>query len=333
MFYKATLSVSFYSLLITSSRSSWQGKINRLKSLELCYSGVRDLHLSRLNDLSTLEELNLDSCPVGDWAIAYLAESCAFPNLRNLDLADTDLTDLGMAHLPKFTKLTRLSLFHCNISNAGLRHLISMSSLEILNLDSRDISDEGLIVLQALTNLKALDVFSARITDRGCSYLAKVKSLETLDLCGGGIGDLGCISLATLDNLTSLNLSQNERITNRGVAALAALSTLRALNLSNTRINSGALRYLSGLKHLESLAMYGCSGICDNGGLIEFQEALPKLKCLKLNMPNDDNGIIHSSKTEFMDYDDKDSETRHFFPQIDDLNSENDDLSMYSEHD
>jgi hypothetical protein len=76
-------------------RSSWQGKINALKTLELCYSSVRDSHLSNFTNLYSLEELNLDSCPVGDSAIGHLADNDVVPNLRSLDLADTNLTDLG----------------------------------------------------------------------------------------------------------------------------------------------------------------------------------------------------------------------------------------------
>ena len=70
-------------------RSSWQGKINSLKSLELCYSGVRDIYLSKLRSLPMLEELNLDSCSVADWGIAHLVDNNVMPNLTTLDLADT----------------------------------------------------------------------------------------------------------------------------------------------------------------------------------------------------------------------------------------------------
>jgi len=269
-------------------RLSWQGKINGLKSLELCYSGVRDAHLSRLNHLPALEELNLDSCPVGDWAIAHLSDGVV-PNLTALDLADTDVTDTGMAHISKFTKMTRLSLFYCNISNAGLRHLSSMTTLEALNLDSREIDDEGLSYLCCLNRLKSLDLFSGRITDAGCVHLSKIKSLESLELCGGGIADRGCSNLASLENLTSLNLSQNERITNRGAAALAALSKLKGLNLSNTRVNAGALKFLGGLTNLQSLAMYGCQGIDDQGSINMLQSELPSLKCLRLNQETENN--------------------------------------------
>jgi len=275
-------------------RSSWQNKIKSLKSLELCYSGVKDQHLSRLYDLPALEEINLDSCPVGDWAISHLADNNVVPNLSSLDLADTDLSDRGMAHLPKFTKLTKLSLFYCNISNAGLSHLAIMTSLQALNLDSREIGDDGMSHLVKLTNLKSLDIFSGRVTDIGCAHISKIKSLESLELCGGGVGDLGCTLLATLDNLTSLNLSQNERITNRGAAALAALSNLKALNLSNTRVNASALRFFGGLVNLQSLALYGCRGVEDGSlPLDNLQNELPRLKCLRLNPQSDNDGRVN----------------------------------------
>jgi len=275
-------------------RSSWQGKIKGLKSLELCYSSVRDSHITKLTFLPALEELNLDSCPIGDDSIAHLAENLVVPNLNSLDLADTDLTDHGMVHMAKFTKLKRLSLFYCNISNRGLRHVAKLTCLEVLNLDSRDISDEGLSHLRNLHNLKSLDIFSGRITDLGCGHIAKIKSLETLELCGGGVGDHGCTLLATLDRLTSLNLSQNERLSNRGAAALAALSNLKTLNLSNTRVNSVALQFFSGLLKLQSLALYGCSGIEDGGVLNTLQNALPSLKCVRLNTTSHEDGMVLS---------------------------------------
>jgi Leucine-rich repeat (LRR) protein len=335
-----TLDVSYCPGIL---RSSWQGKIPSLKTLELCYSSVRDVHLSRFADLPALEELNLDSSPIGDWAIAYLADHNVVPNLTSLDLADTEITDLGMAHLTKFEKLTRLSLFYCNISNNGLRHLKNMTSLEVLNLDSRDVGDDGLAHLIHLKNLKSLDIFSGRVTDVGCAHLSKIKSLESLELCGGGVGDLGCTLLASLENLTSLNLSQNERITNRGAAALAALSNLKALNLSNTRVNSTALRFFSSLVKLQSLALYGCRGIENGNGLAKLQSGLPSLKCLRLDSSSEDDGMIHLDPDQ--ESEDEDMEF-HAMRQrsddsisVEDVDDEfhlhqdlDDDVSIYSDH-
>jgi Leucine-rich repeat (LRR) protein len=294
-----------FAVLLTR-RTSWQGGIKTLKSLELCYSGVRDSHLIKLTHLPALEELNLDSCLVGDGAISHLADGNVVPNLKSLDLADTDLTDLGMVHIAKFKNLTRLSLFYCNITNRGLRHLANLTQLEALNLDSREIGDDGLWHLRHLEKLKSLDIFSGRVTDSGCAHIAKIKSLDSLELCGGGVGDLGCTLLATLENLTSLNLSQNERITNRGAAALAILTNLKTLNLSHSQVNSHALCYFSGLLKLQSLALYGCTGIDENNGLDRLQNGLPNLKCLRMNTVSPDDGVIMQTDNDSDDGDEDD---------------------------
>jgi Leucine Rich repeat len=311
------------------SRSSWQGKINSLKSLDLCYSSVKDTHIVKFMNLSSLEELNLDSCLVGDNAIGHLADNNVVPNLTSLDLADTNLTDLGMVKIAKFKKLTRLSLFYCNISNGGLRHISKLTELQVLNLDSRDISDDGLAHLRKLTNLKSLDVFSGRITDAGCVHISKIKSLESLELCGGGIGDLGCSLLASLDNLTCLNLSQNERITNRGAAALATLMNLKALNLSNTRVNSAALRLFGGLLKLQSLALYGCGGIDDENVLGKLRRGLPNLRCLRLNTTSDEDGMVVSTGDEL----DDDASVDPWNEFRSEVTTMEDDVTLYSDHD
>mmetsp|Transcript_58105 Transcript_58105/g.142033 ORF Transcript_58105/g.142033 Transcript_58105/m.142033 type:complete len:763 (-) Transcript_58105:98-2386(-) len=315
--------------------SSWQGKIKTLKSLDLCYSGVRDSQLGRLTSLECLTELNLAACPIGDWALAHLADNEVAPNLTHLDIGDTDVTDLAMSHVAKFKKLKRLSLFYCNVSNSSLRNLSQLSDLEALNLDSRDIGDNGVWHLRGLQKLKSLDIFSGRVTDRGCSSIAQIKSLESLELCGGGIDDVGVTILATLENLTSLNLSQNERITNRGAAALAALSKLKALNLSNTRVNAGALVHLSDLMELKSIALYGCRGLDEvNDGLADLQGGLPNLRCVRLNHgpDNDDDGVI--PENDDFDSDDDDENDDESDSEMEDVSSQGDDDEDFElEHD
>ena len=158
-----------------------------------------------------------------------------------------------------------------------------------------------------------------------CAYLSKIKTLTSLELCGGGIADLGCAHLATIYNLTSLNLSQNERITNRGAASLAALSNLKALNLSNTRVNSEALKFFSGLSQLQSLALYGCKDIEDNPKMDSLQSELPLLRCVRLNNANNEDGVIdHGSESEEEaeeEADDADGEMDYNF-ELDDESSQ-----------
>ena len=73
-----------------------------------------------------LEELNLDSCIVGDSGIAHLADNNVMPNLTTLDLADTNITDVAMTKIAQFKEMRHLSLFYCNISNRGTFWLFAM---------------------------------------------------------------------------------------------------------------------------------------------------------------------------------------------------------------
>lgn len=179
-----------------------------------------------------------------------------------------------------------------------------------------------------------------------CAYLAQITTLTTLELCGGGIRDLGCAHLASLSNLTSLNLSQNERITNCGARALATLTNLKALNLSNTGVTADALSYFGGLVKLQSLAMYGCRSINDSPGLSSFHSELPSLRCLRLNSPTNEDGIIDHGEVEdaedeydgdldieddnddIFDYDDEEEEEEDV-----DIDDDDDDLDLDDEAD
>ena len=145
---------------------------------------------------------------------------------------------------------------------------------------------------------------------------------------------MGCTILATVESLTSLNLSQNERITNRGAAALAALTNLRALNLSNTRVNSSALRFFAGLVKLQSLAMYGCRGIDDTERLDKLQNDLPNLKCLRLNNASDQDGVVMTDGSS-EDEDDDDDDSGLWSDNNNMARSEIDmhDIDEYSDHD
>jgi len=81
-----------------------------------------------------LEELNLDSCVVGDSGIAHLVDNNVMPNLTTLDLADTNISDVAMAKIAQFKEMRHLSLFYCNISNRGTLSLINHMKFALVSI-------------------------------------------------------------------------------------------------------------------------------------------------------------------------------------------------------
>ena len=68
---------------------------------------------------------------------------------KMLDLADTQITDAGLAHLAGLTELKTLSLDGTQITDAGLVHLKGLKGLEKLDLYSTKVTAAGVKKLQA----------------------------------------------------------------------------------------------------------------------------------------------------------------------------------------
>jgi hypothetical protein len=105
-----------------------------------------------------------------------------------------------------------------------------------------------------------------------------------LELCGGHITDKGLEYLSRLPALKVLNVSQNARITQRGLRHLVRLKgSLEVLNVSHTQVDGrhpealGALKQLRGLK---VLAVNGCRGV-DSELVQALHNALPYLRAVK----------------------------------------------------
>ena len=118
-------------------------------------------------------------------------------NLKELDLANTAVTD------------------------AGLQHLKDAPGLEILNLTETKISDAGLEVFQHMPNLKELRLDNLNIHDDGLKFLGGLTKLRWLSLCGQ-ITDAGLEHLKGLTGLKSLLLNACDKITKQGAAKLKA---------------------------------------------------------------------------------------------------------------
>jgi hypothetical protein len=88
-------------------------------------------------------------------------------HLTELGLANSKISDTGLAQLTKFTKLTKLHIGNTQISGKGIQHLSGLSNLESLNLINTFVDDSGLKLLDELEFLSKVYAWRSLITRKG----------------------------------------------------------------------------------------------------------------------------------------------------------------------
>lgn len=149
----------------------------------MAYKNITHAGLVHLKGLTYLENLNLDSCRVGDDEMECLR---GLTSLKNLDLSDSEVGGNGLQYLAGLQNLKSLNLSFTQKTYIGLQRLSGLTTLKSLNLDAQ-VTESG---WSALTGLHWLDTsrsFGARIFDYGTSCERYFKKLQSSKLCGGSI--------------------------------------------------------------------------------------------------------------------------------------------------
>lgn len=197
---------------------------------------------------STVKQLKRDNTDTDDKSLEKICSEN--PELVELTLGGTKITDAGLVHLTQLTKLKTIRLSKTAVSDAGMAALAKCERLENIDLSQTEIGDYGVWELRALPRLKnlnlyltfvsdsGLDAFGERdhrsakkivrlnldkcpVTDRGIPKLASLVNLEWIHLGGTGITDACLDDLAQLKSLKELIVTKTE-ITEQGVAKLRA---------------------------------------------------------------------------------------------------------------
>lgn len=136
------------------------------------YQNVEDAWnaLKRIIDSNKrITYLDLSSNPLGNQALAELANSWLTPYLTYLNIANTGINDQGMRLLRNFIFLTNLDISHNRLSDNALNILaaavVNSAQITSLNLNYNFITGEGLQVLaEKFTNLRELLLAGTIIT-------------------------------------------------------------------------------------------------------------------------------------------------------------------------
>ena len=131
-------------------------------------------------------------------------------NLKQLELARTKVANKKLDSIAKITQLERLSLAQTNITDAGMARLQSLKNLRVLNLRGTAIGDAGIEALKSFTHLEDLNLAETQVTDSGIQILRRFKELKYLDLRGTQLSDDGLMLLSDSPALRRVSISQTK---------------------------------------------------------------------------------------------------------------------------
>jgi WD40 repeat protein/anti-sigma factor RsiW len=212
---------------------------------------VKGMDLSPLRDLPPGVSLHtLGNLGLGDEDLKVLS-----PNVVCLGLAwARQVTDVGLAQLPRLQQLQHLELNGGKITDAGLGHLGKLPRLETLMLlhGGPGLTDEGLAHLRGM-KLKTLSLVEVPVTGTGLKHLLDMRSLDSLNL-------------------------ESAKLTDAGYDLLGRMLQLRRLWLKKTPTTDAQLLRLAGLKNLRELFLRGTKVTA--AGVRKFKAALPRAQVL-----------------------------------------------------
>ena len=116
------------------------------------------------------------------------------PELQDLVLWFSDVSDDRMERVARLPNLQSLDLMSTPISDTGLRHLRGMTTLNELNVSGTKITDESLSYIATMQNLHVLLIRNTRVTAKGLRELDSLSQLEELwldrtDVNSGDVAD------------------------------------------------------------------------------------------------------------------------------------------------
>ena len=186
----------------------------------------------------------LGAIPPGPPWLRELMGDDIFESVALVDLADLEVGDARLQHLKEhldgLPQLQELDLGHTKVSDAGLQLLEGLARLQELDLEGTKVGNAGLAHLKGLTQLQRLNLCNTAVNDAGLAYLSGLKKLRRLDLCGTKISDAGLVHIRALTELRSLGLSDST-VRDVGLDRLKGLTQLQELGLGFTDVSDAGM--------------------------------------------------------------------------------------------
>ena len=104
------------------------------------------------------------------------------PNITELDLSDTKITDAALAVIGTFPRLTKLNISNTAVTDAGIASLKGLANLDYLAAHSTAVSDASLETLKSLRKLKSVFLWKTRVSPSSAGELPKALPGSTVSV-------------------------------------------------------------------------------------------------------------------------------------------------------
>lgn len=249
--------------------------VNRVCKVSLHGPQATVREFASLPKFKYLNSVSVCNIPITDDDLVYLK---AFP-LVNLRLANTGISNTGLARLRDLPVLMQLDLEGLPLTDEGAKNLRALPACGWLTLVNCGVTDDHVAVLSLSPGLHFyLSIQEACITSQSLASIARFATLQSLVLRRTQITDDGLAHLKSLSMLKELRLSECP-ITNAGLAHVGSLFSLRRLSLDGTQVTDTGLTTLQNLAALEILDLSNTQ-VSDKG--LEPLKSLSRLRQLVL---------------------------------------------------
>ena len=251
---------------------------------------------------SVIEELNWVGTNMTDVSATTLAHliSSDFQNLNNLQLADNQITDLGLQDISAALANSSLQIFNVannRLTDESLKKLaqgIQQSSVHSLDLSGQSFSVNALRVfsetLKGNSSLNVLKLSNAGLTgDHITGLQTCLENLESLDVSDNSLvdQDVQFILKTNQHFLKSLNIARNQLgDAIDGLAEDLPATSLQHLDLSGNDLSQGFTCLAKALPHSQLLSLVCEDCELDDEAIVELTQVFSNhtlLRSLNLN--------------------------------------------------
>ncbi len=149
--------------------------LQKLESLKLSATSIRDEEADVLTSLKHLKKLHLEKANISDKLALAIG---SLEKLESINLPNARLTDSGIDAWAKLPNLILLRIGSPNLTDEALKTMSQMKRLRFLHLVNVSITDAGLTHLSGMEQLESLYLDGGQATDEGLTKL--LKQLPTL---------------------------------------------------------------------------------------------------------------------------------------------------------